>query len=43
VGGTLYLMGDAKFNQTSVDGTQVIDEFDTNNILFIGGTVRYRF
>jgi long-chain fatty acid transport protein len=43
VGGMLYLMGDAKINQTSIDGTQVIGEFDTNNILFIGGTVRYRF
>ncbi|MCP4284862.1 MAG: hypothetical protein GY792_10480 [Gammaproteobacteria bacterium] len=43
VGGTLYLMGDAKINQTSVDGTQVIGEFDTNAILFIGGTVRYLF
>ena len=43
VGGTLYLMGDAKINQTSIDGTQVIGEFDTNNILFIGGSARYRF
>jgi long-chain fatty acid transport protein len=43
VGGTVYLMGDAKINQTSIDGTQVIGEFDTNNILFIGGTARYRF
>lgn len=43
VGGTLYLMGDAKINQTSIDGTQVIGEFDTNLILFLGGTVRYVF
>lgn len=43
VGGTFYLMGDAKINQTSADGTQVIGEFDTNNMLIIGGTGRYRF
>ncbi|MCP4288819.1 MAG: hypothetical protein GY792_31080 [Gammaproteobacteria bacterium] len=43
VGGTLYLMGDAKINQTSADGTQVIGEFDTNNMLVIGGSVRYLF
>lgn len=43
VGGTLYLMGDAKIDQTSADGTQVVGEFDTNNILFIGGTARYQF
>jgi long-subunit fatty acid transport protein len=43
VGGTFYLMGDAKINQTSADGTQVIGEFDTNNMLIIGGTARYRF
>ena len=43
VGGTFYMMGDAKINQTSADGTQVIGEFDTNNMLIIGGTARYRF
>ena len=43
VGGTLYLMGDAKINQTSADGTQVVGEFDTNRMLIIGGTARYRF
>jgi len=43
VGGTLYLIGDARINQTSIDGTQVSGKFDTNNILFLGGTFRYRF
>jgi len=45
LGGTLYMIGDSKINQTSTgpNGTQVIGEFDTNNILFLGGTVRYRF
>jgi long-chain fatty acid transport protein len=43
VGGTLYLIGDAKIDQTSIDGTRVIGEFDTNVILFLGGTVRYVF
>jgi long-chain fatty acid transport protein len=45
LGGTLYMIGDSKINQTSPgpNGTQVIGEFDTNNILFLGGTVRYRF
>jgi len=48
VGGTLYLMGDAKVDQTSpglpeIPGTRVVGEFDTNMILFLGGTVRYRF
>jgi len=43
VGGTFYMIGDAKINQTSADGTQVIGEFDTNNMLILGGTARYRF
>ena len=43
VGGTFYMMGDAKINQTSADGTQVIGEFDTNNMLILGGTARYQF
>ena len=43
VGGTLYMMGDAKIDQTSIDGTRVVGEFDTNNILFIGATARYLF
>jgi long-chain fatty acid transport protein len=43
LGGTLYLMGDAKIDQISIDGTRVVGEFDTNMILFLGGTVRYRF
>ena len=47
LGGTLYMIGDSKINQTSPglngNGTQVIGEFDTNNILFLGGTLRYTF
>ena len=48
LGGTLYLMGDAEIDQTSVGtplgpGTRVVGDFETNNILFIGGTVRYQF
>jgi long-chain fatty acid transport protein len=43
LGATLYLVGDAKINQTSVDGTTVIGDFETNNILFVGGTARYQF
>ena len=43
LGGTLYLVGDAEIDQTSIDGTRVVGEFDTNMILFLGGTVRYVF
>jgi long-chain fatty acid transport protein len=43
VGGTLYLMGDAEIDQTSIDGTRVAGEFETNNILFVGATARYLF
>jgi len=47
VGGTLYLMGDAKINQTSPGApgvaTTVIGEFDTNVMLILGGTARYEF
>ena len=48
LGGTLYLMGDAEIDQTSLQtplgrGTRVVGEFETNNILFIGGTARYQF
>lgn len=43
VGGTLYLVGDAEIDQTSIDGTRVVGEFDSNMILFLGGTVRYIF
>lgn len=43
VGGTLYLVGDAEIDQTSIDGTRVVGEFDSNMILFVGGTVRYIF
>lgn len=43
VGGTLYMMGDARINETSLDGTQVVGKFDTNRVLFLGGTARYRF
>lgn len=43
VGGTLYLVGDAKIDQTSIDGTRVVGEFDSNTLLFLGATLRYIF
>jgi len=43
LGGTLYLVGDGSIDQTSVDGTRVSGEFDSYELLFLGGTVRYRF
>jgi long-chain fatty acid transport protein len=47
LGGTVYLMGDAKINQTSPGApgvaTTVIGEYDTNVIFFLGGTARYEF
>jgi hypothetical protein len=38
----LYLVGDAPIDQTS-QGVRVKGEFDTNAILFLGGTIRYAF
>ena len=47
LGGTVYLMGDARINQTSPGppgvATTVVGEFDTNVIFFLGGTARYEF
>lgn len=42
LGATLYLVGDAPIDQTS-QGVRVKGEFDTNAILFLGGTLRYVF
>ena len=42
VGATLYMMGDAKIDQTS-QGVRATGEFDTNMLLFLGGTLRYVF
>ena len=43
VGATFYMLGDAKINQTSADGTQAAGKFDTNNMLILGSTARYQF
>jgi long-chain fatty acid transport protein len=42
VDATLYMMGDAKVDQTS-QGVRAAGEFDTNLLLFLGGTLRYVF
>ena len=42
LGGTVYLIGDAKIDQTS-QGERTVGKYDTNYILFLGGTARYRF
>ena len=42
LGATLLIVGDAEINQTS-QGVRAAGEFDTNYILFAGGTVRYTF
>jgi len=42
LGGTVYLIGDAKIDQTS-QGVRTKGEYDTNYIVFFGGTLRYRF
>lgn len=42
VGGTLYLVGDAAIDDIS-QGVQTKGEFDSNAILFFGGTLRYVF
>jgi len=42
LGGTVYLVGDASIDQTS-QGERTKGKFDTYSILFLGGTVRYRF
>ena len=42
LGGTVYLVGDASIDQTS-QGVRTKGKYDTNYIVFFGGTVRYRF
>ena len=42
LGSTLYLVGDAKIDQTS-QGVRAKGKFDTNYVLFLGGTARYLF
>lgn len=42
LGGTLYLVGDARVDQTS-QGVRAKGKFDSNYILFLGGTLRYVF
>lgn len=42
LGGTVYLIGDASIDQTS-QGVRTKGKYDTNYIVFFGGTVRYRF
>jgi long-subunit fatty acid transport protein len=42
LGGTAYLLGDAKIDQ-DVQDVRVAGEFDTNYLLFLGGAVRYDF
>jgi hypothetical protein len=42
LGGTMYFVGEANINQT-VQGVRAAGKYDSNYILFLGGTVRYRF
>ena len=42
LGGTVYVVGNAAIDQTS-QGVRVQGSFDSNTILFLGGTLRYRF
>ena len=42
IGGTAYLFGDAKIDQTA-QGVRAAGEFDTNYLLFLGGSARYVF
>ncbi len=42
VGGTLYMIGDAAIDNT-VQGVRAKGEFDTNLVLFLGATLRYKF
>ena len=42
LGATLLIVGDAEIDQTS-QGVRAAGEFDTNYILYAGGTVRYSF
>lgn len=42
LGATLYVMGDSSVDQTS-QGVRVVGDYDTNAMLFLGGTLRYKF
>jgi long-chain fatty acid transport protein len=42
LGSTVYLVGDAKIKQES-QGVEVKGKYDTNYVIFFGGTVRYEF
>ena len=42
LGGTMYFIGDANIDLTA-QGVRAAGKYDSNNILFLGGTVRYRF
>lgn len=42
LGGTVYLVGDANIDQTS-QGERTVGKYDTNYVVFLGGTARYRF
>jgi long-chain fatty acid transport protein len=42
VGATLYMMGDSEVDETS-QTVRAAGEFDTNLLLFLGGTLRYVF
>jgi long-chain fatty acid transport protein len=42
LGGTMYFIGDADIDQT-IQGVRAAGKYDSNYILFLGGTVRYRF
>ena len=42
LGSTVYLIGDGRIDQTS-QGVRTKGKYDTNYIVFFGGTARYRF
>jgi len=42
VGGTMYFIGDANIDLTA-QGVRAAGKYDSNYILFLGGTMRYRF
>jgi long-chain fatty acid transport protein len=42
LGATLYLVGDAKIDLTA-QGVRAAGEFDSNYVVFLGGSARYRF
>jgi len=42
LGSTVYIVGDSRIDQTS-QGVRAKGKFDTNYVLFLGGTARYRF